>query len=97
VANFGPIRISTSAFTAAGWEGTFYPAGLKPADYLTNYAAQFDAVEVDSAFYRTPPVSTVKGWYGKTPPGFLYTAKVPQVIPHKKVLRECVRREPPSH
>ncbi len=61
MANSGPIRVGTSAFTAAGWEGTFYPAGMKPANYLTYYATQFDAVEVDSAFHRTPAVSTVKG------------------------------------
>jgi uncharacterized protein YecE (DUF72 family) len=29
------LRIGTSAFTAAGWEGSFYPKGMKPADYLT--------------------------------------------------------------
>ena len=48
------IRMGTSAFTAAGWEGSFYPAGMKPADYLTYYATKFDTVEVDSTFYRTP-------------------------------------------
>jgi uncharacterized protein YecE (DUF72 family) len=83
------IRLGTSAFTSAGWEGTFYPAGMKPADYLSYYATQFDTVEVDSTFYRTPAISTVKGWYAKTPPGFLFAAKVPQVITHEKVLRDC--------
>ena len=89
MANSGPIRVGTSAFTAAGWEGTFYPAGMKPANYLTYFATQFDAVEVDSAFHRTPAVSRVKGWYAKTPPGFLFAAKAPQVITHEKALRDC--------
>lgn len=44
------LRIGTSAFTAAGWEGSFYPPGMKPADYLTYYATKFDTVEVDSTF-----------------------------------------------
>jgi uncharacterized protein YecE (DUF72 family) len=48
------IHLGTSAFTAAGWESSFYPAGMKPADYLTYYATKFDTVEVDSTFYRTP-------------------------------------------
>ncbi len=26
------IHLGTSAFTAAGWEGSFYPEGMKPAD-----------------------------------------------------------------
>jgi hypothetical protein len=42
------IRVGTSAFTTAGWEGAFYPADMKPADYLTYYATKFDTVEVDS-------------------------------------------------
>ncbi len=61
------IHLGTSAFTAAGWEGTFYPPGMKPADYLTYYATKFDTVEVDSTFYRTPSASTVTGWARKTP------------------------------
>jgi uncharacterized protein YecE (DUF72 family) len=83
------IRVGTSAFTAAGWEGSFYPAGMKPADYLTYYATKFNTVEVDSTFYRAPAVSTVKGWASKTPPGFVFALKVPQTITHEKVLLEC--------
>ncbi len=83
------IRLGTSAFTAAGWETAFYPAGMKPADYLSFYATQFDTVELDNTFYRTPSISTVKGWYAKTPPGFLFAAKVPQVVTHEKCLADC--------
>ena len=89
MAAYAEIRLGTSAFTAAGWEGTFYPAGMKPAEYLSYYATKFDTVEVDSTFYRTPAISTVKGWYAKTPPGFLFAAKVPQLITHEKVLGDC--------
>jgi uncharacterized protein YecE (DUF72 family) len=83
------IWIGTSAFTSKGWEGSFYPRGMKPAEYLSYYATQFDTVEVDSTFYRTPALSTVKGWYAKTPPGFIFAVKVPQVITHEKVLVDC--------
>jgi len=55
----GEIRLGTSAFTAAGWEGTFYPAGMKPGDFLTYYATKFDTVEVDSTNYRTPSAAMV--------------------------------------
>ena len=84
-----PIRVGTSAFTAAGWPGTFYPRNLKPGEYLSFYATRFDAVELDNTFYATPAVSTVKNWHAKTPPGFLFAAKVPQVITHEKVLVGC--------
>ena len=71
------LRIGTSAFTAAGWEGTFYPRGMKAAEYLSHYSKHFDTVDVDSTFYRTPAASTVNGWYAKTPPSFIFALKVP--------------------
>jgi uncharacterized protein YecE (DUF72 family) len=83
------LRIGTSAFTAAGWPGTFYPQGMQPRDFLSYYATKFDTVEVDSTFYRTPTFTTVQGWYSKTPPGFVFAAKVPQVITHQKMFHDC--------
>ncbi len=83
-----PIRLGTSVFTAAGWADAFYPAGLKPAEYLSYYATQFDTVEVDSPFYRIPSPGTVRGWYAKTPANFLFAAKVPQTITHELVLKD---------
>jgi len=83
------IYLGTSSFTASGWEGNFYPAGVKPRDFLSYYATQFSTVEVDSTFYGTPSASTVTGWYEKTPPDFLFAAKVPQIITHEKVLLDC--------
>jgi uncharacterized protein YecE (DUF72 family) len=82
------LRIGTSAFRAEGWEGTFYPKGIAAREQLSYYATQFDTVELDNTFYRTPAISTVRGWYAKTPPGFTFAAKVPQVITHEKVLVE---------
>jgi uncharacterized protein YecE (DUF72 family) len=83
------IRIGTSAFTAAGWPGTFYPDGMRPAEYLSHYATHFNTVEIDSTFYRTPTVSVVKGWAAKTPKDFVFALKVPQVITHEKVCVDC--------
>lgn len=83
------IRLGTSAFTAAGWEGTFYPTGTKAADCLTYYATKFDTVEVDSTYYRIPSKSTVQGWARKTPERFLLAAKIPQVITHERLLIDC--------
>ncbi|MGH9747103.1 MAG: DUF72 domain-containing protein [Candidatus Acidiferrales bacterium] len=85
----GELRIGTSAFTANGWVGSFYPKGMQPRDFLTYYAANFSTVEIDSTFYHTPSRSTVIGWAEKTPKGFLIAAKVPQVITHEKCLVDC--------
>src|ERR1700758_2088646 len=78
------LLLGTSAFTAAGWEGSFYPAGMKPRDRLSYYSRQFATVEVDSTYYGTPSASTVTDWYEKTPPDFIFAAKVPQVVTHTK-------------
>jgi uncharacterized protein YecE (DUF72 family) len=83
------ILLGTSAFTAEGWVGSFYPPGMKPAEFLSYYATKFNTVELDNTFYRTPAISTVEGWSLKTPPGFIFAAKVPQVITHEKVLVDC--------
>jgi uncharacterized protein YecE (DUF72 family) len=31
----------------------------------------------------------VRGWYAKTPPGFVFAAKFPQAVTHEKVLVDC--------
>src|SRR5438132_1050321 len=87
--NQPPILLGTSSFTATGWQGSFYPKGLRPADYLSYYAQHFDTVEIDSTFYAAPNVSVVRSWNAKTPEGFLFAAKVPQEITHKRVLKDC--------
>lgn len=85
------IRLGTAAFTAAGWEGTFYPEGLEPGEAIRHYAEHFDTVEVDSTFYRVPSTKTVQNWHDKTPAGFLFAAKIPRSITHEKVLVDCER------
>jgi len=83
------IRLGTSSFTADGWNGSFYPKGMKSADYLAYYSRRFDTVEVDSTFYRCPTIEAVRNWALKTPPGFIFSLKVPRTITHEKVLVDC--------
>ena len=63
--------------------------GTPPADFLSIYAQHFDTVEVDSTYYRIPSESLVRNWRARTPPGFAFAAKFPQVISHEKVLQNC--------
>jgi uncharacterized protein YecE (DUF72 family) len=83
------ILLGTSSFTAAGWQGTFYPRGLKAADYLSFYAEHFATVEIDSTFYACPAARVVENWAARVPEGFLFSAKVPQSITHEKILKDC--------
>ncbi len=79
------LLLGTSAFTANGWLGAFYPPAMKPRDFLSYHSRQFQTVEIDSTYYRAPSASTVTNWYERTPPDFIFAAKVPHVITHEKV------------
>ena len=83
------ILLGTSSFTATGWQGSFYPQGMRSRDFLSYYASKFQTVEIDSTFYGTPSASTVGSWNEKTPSDFIFAVKVPQVITHEKVLVDC--------
>jgi uncharacterized protein YecE (DUF72 family) len=83
------ILLGTSAFTADGWQGSFYPPGMQSRDFLSYYATQFATVEVDSTFYGTPSARTVNNWAARTPEDFIFSVKVPQIITHEKALVDC--------
>ena len=83
------IHIGTSGWSYKDWLDVFYPVGTKQADYLSFYAKKYDTVEIDSTFYAIPRVSTVEGWFNKTPGHFKFALKVPQVITHEKRLSAC--------
>ena len=83
------ILLGTSAFTANGWGGSFYPRGMQSRDFLSYYATQFAAVEVDSTFYGCPSARTVNNWCAQTPEDFIFSLKIPQVITHEKALVDC--------
>ncbi len=91
MAQRGHIRLGACSWTAKGWAGTFYPSGTDRSDFIAEYAKVYDAVEIDSTFYGTPRLSTLEGWYEKTPTGFLFAAKAPQAITHEKFMENCER------
>jgi uncharacterized protein YecE (DUF72 family) len=50
---------------------------------LERYAEYFNAVEVNSTFYRLPRASTIERWQACTPAGFRFAVKVPRSITHE--------------
>ncbi|MCX7013539.1 MAG: DUF72 domain-containing protein [Candidatus Sumerlaeota bacterium] len=83
------LRLGTSSWSSTDWKGVFYSASAAPADFIAEYAQRFSTVEIDSTFYRIPAPSVVRGWRDRTPAGFLFSAKVPQIITHEKLLVDC--------
>jgi uncharacterized protein YecE (DUF72 family) len=83
--------IGCSGWSYSAWQGPFYPSDIDNSSWLTYYASVFNYVEIDSSFYRTPNVFTVKNWFKKTPEKFRFTAKFPKVITHDKRLKDVSR------
>lgn len=83
------FRLGAQGWNYDAWVGPFYPAGTRPADYLSVYARAFDTVEVDATFYATPAARTIAAWGERVPPAFRFALKLPQEITHEKRLRHA--------
>ncbi|MFW5895620.1 MAG: DUF72 domain-containing protein [archaeon] len=77
------VLIGTSGWGYEEWVGPFYPKGLKSKNFLNYYSQIFYTNEINTTFYQIPPQKIVEGWVNRTPPNFLFTAKLPQSITHQ--------------
>jgi uncharacterized protein YecE (DUF72 family) len=56
---------------------------------LEQYAERFDAVEINSSFYRPHRRSTYERWRASVPQSFRFSVKVPKIITHELGLLRC--------
>jgi uncharacterized protein YecE (DUF72 family) len=81
------IYIGTSGWSypkgEGTWKGYFYPAGK--LDELEYYSQFFDAVEVNSSFYRPPDPGLARSWARRVPADFLFAVKLWQKFTHPKM------------
>ena len=82
------IRIGTSGWHYADWQGRFYPDKLPKSKWLEHYVKHFDTVEINNTFYHQPKEQTFQNWYKQAPKGFLYTIKASRFITHIKRLKD---------
>lgn len=80
----GEVLLGTSGWSYDEWIGPFYSS--KQQNKLFRYSIVFDTVEIDSTFYSYPTESMIKGLIRNVPEGFVFTAKLPRVITHEKML-----------
>jgi len=80
------IRIGTSGWHYQSWRGPFFPEGLMVKHQLAYYATQFDSVELNGVFYRTPTLQAVAAWRDQTPDDFVFAWKASKFITHWKRL-----------
>jgi uncharacterized protein YecE (DUF72 family) len=82
--NLDKLFLGTSGWSYKEWIGPFYSKEDK--SMLRAYTKVFNTVEIDSTFYRYPSKGMVMGWTKYTPEGFIFTAKLPQLITHERKL-----------
>jgi uncharacterized protein YecE (DUF72 family) len=69
------------------WVGKIYPKGTKPANFLDEYAKQFNCIEYNAIFYKLPSKEEVEKYKGKVSPDFLFCPKFNEAITHRKRLK----------
>jgi len=74
----------------AKWNKTdlknFYPKGTK--DELHYYATQFNSIELNATFYKSPSKDQVQKWKEKVSKDFKFFPKIPNTISHFKRLTD---------
>lgn len=76
----------------AGWSlpRALWPEFPAAGSHLERYAQRFDAVEIDTSFYRPHRRETYERWAASTPEGFRFAVKLPQSITHEKRLLDAM-------
>lgn len=82
------VRVGCAGWGYDDWVGPFYARGTPAGEFLAAYSRVFDAVEVDSTYYRAPSRSHTARWAEVTPKGFLFCPKLPEEIVRTRKLRD---------
>ena len=75
----------------AGWSipREQQPAFAGEGTHLERYAGLFNAVEINSSFYRPHRPATYLKWAKSVPDGFRFSVKIPKQITHQRRLVDC--------
>lgn len=85
---------ATEHIGCAGWAIPKLSADAlpPPGSHLQRYARRFDAVEINSSFYRPHRRTTYERWADSVPDDFRFSVKVPKDITHKARLSGSAER-----
>ncbi len=81
------IYVGTSGYGYKEWKGKFYPEKVSPHEMLRFYSERFGTVEINNTFYHMPTANILSSWTEQVPNDFVFAFKAPQVITHRKRLR----------
>ena len=77
------ILIGTSGYDYPEWKGVFYPEDLKRKDFLSYYATQFNALELNNTFYSMPAAERMLGFYERSEGRLSFSVKANRLLTHE--------------
>jgi uncharacterized protein YecE (DUF72 family) len=79
------LRVGTAGWNLRReWADQFASKGT----HLQRYADRFNAVEINTSFYRPHRITTYQRWAASTPADFHFSVKMPKQITHELRLKE---------
>ena len=82
---FVRVRIGTAAWSIPKEHAAPFPVA---GSHLERYGAVFNAVEINSSFYRPHRLATYERWAASVPEDFRFAVKIPKIITHERRLRD---------
>ncbi|HHO47499.1 MAG TPA: DUF72 domain-containing protein [Desulfobacteraceae bacterium] len=82
------LHVGTSGYGYKEWKGVFYPDRIPGRDMLRFYAGRLNTVEINYTFYHMPTEKVLLAWAEQVPDNFSFALKAPQIITHRKRLRD---------
>jgi uncharacterized protein YecE (DUF72 family) len=77
-----PVFAGTSGFAYPAWKPAFYPKNVAQKDFLAYYSTKLNCVEINYTYRQLPRASTLQGWVGATPDGFVFCLKAHMKLTH---------------
>jgi len=77
------LLIGTSGYDYPEWKGVFYPQDLKRKDFLSYYATQFNALELNNTFYNMPTAARLCSFYERSEGKLQFSVKANRLLTHE--------------
>ncbi len=77
------LLIGTSGYDYPEWKGVFYPEDLKRKDFLSYYATQFNALELNNTFYNMPTAERLMSFYERSEGKLNFSVKANRLLTHE--------------
>jgi uncharacterized protein YecE (DUF72 family) len=82
------IHVGTSGWNYRHWKDNVY-RGRKQREWLPYLARFFNAIEINTSFYRIPSESAIHDWQQATPSQLQFAVKMWRGITHYRKLANC--------